>query len=344
LGDAYTRDDTADEYLAGQIAEALATDARTNELGITVSVHGGVVLLRGVVAAALRRELAAEVAAQAAPGMRIQNDISVPEAAPASPERGTAVIRIAAVGDVHMAEDLRGRLRPLVEGIAADADVLLLAGDLTQHGTLSEGRVVAAEFGGLPVPVVAVLGNHDYHSDEQGLISAVLGAEGITVLEGSGVVIETPAGSLGVAGTKGFGGGFPGRCAAAFGEREMKQFVAVSQQLADDLRGALAGLDAQVRVALTHYSPVPDTLAGEPPEIFPFLGSYLLAQAADEAGADLMLHGHAHAGTEKGLTPGGIEVRNVAMPVLGRPYATYHIDTEASGSPDSEQSPASRRS
>jgi len=180
------------------------------------------------------------------------------------------VIRVAPVGDVHMAADLRGQLRPDFTGIAADADVLLLAGDLTQHGVLSEGNVVAAEFGGLPVPVVAVLGNHDYHSDEQIEIAMALAAAGITVLEGNGTVIETQAGRLGVAGTKGFGGGFPGRCAAAFGEREMKDFVIASKQSAEGLRGALAGLDAPVRVALTHYSPVPETLAGEPPEIYPF--------------------------------------------------------------------------
>jgi Icc-related predicted phosphoesterase len=235
------------------------------------------------------------------------------------------VIRIAAVGDVHLAEDLRGKLRPQYAEIAADADALLLAGDLTQHGQLQEALVVAAEFGTFPVPVVAVLGNHDYHSDQQDEIAEVLRAEGIVVLEGDGTVVETRAGRLGVAGTKGFGGGFPPACAAAFGEREMKQFANASQQLGEGLRSGLAGLDADVRVALTHYSPVPDTLAGEPPEIYPFLGSYLLAEAADQAGADLMLHGHAHAGTEKGLTPGGIQVRNVALPVLGRPYAIYSV-------------------
>ncbi len=143
------------------------------------------------------------------------------------------------------------------------------------------------------------------------------------MLEGSGVVLSLPGGRLGVAGTKGFGGGFPGKCATEFGEPEMKSFVHHSRDLAAGLGEALGDLDAGVRVALTHYAPVKDTLTGEPPEIYPFLGSYFLAEAGDGAGADLMLHGHAHAGTEKGLTPGGVSVRNVALPVLRRAYAVY---------------------
>jgi Icc-related predicted phosphoesterase len=233
------------------------------------------------------------------------------------------MIRVAAVGDVHLGEDLRGRFRPRLATLAEDAEVLLLAGDLTQHGTLAEGEVVAEEFAGLEVPVVTVLGNHDYHGDQQDEISKVLTDAGITVLECSGTVLDLPGGLLGVAGTKGFGGGFPGRCGSDFGEPEMKSFVRHSKELAAGLGEALAGLGAGTCVALTHYSPVADTLAGEPMEIYPFLGSYFLAEAADGAGADLILHGHAHAGTEKGLTPGGVSVRNVAMPVLRRPYAVY---------------------
>ena len=236
------------------------------------------------------------------------------------------MIRVAAVGDVHLGPDVRGRLRPAYRGIDADADALLLAGDLTQHGTLDEAHVVAAEFAGLPVPVVAVLGNHDYHSGQQQQITALLQDAGITVLEGSGTVLSVPGGRLGVAGTKGFGGGFPGKCATEFGEPELKTFVSVSRAMAAGLRDALeslAGLGADARVALTHYAPVEDTLKGEPPEIYPFLGSYFLAEAGDSAGAGLMVHGHAHAGTERGCTPGGVSVRNVALPVLHRAYAVY---------------------
>lgn len=239
------------------------------------------------------------------------------------------MIRVAAVGDVHLGEDLRGRLRSQLKGLSEAADVLLLAGDLTQHGTVGEARVVAEEFAGLDVPVAAVLGNHDYHSGAEAEITKLLTDSGMTVLEGSGTVFDLPGGRLGVAGSKGFGGGFPGRCASEFGEPEMKAFVSHSKELAAGLAEALRDLEADTRIALTHYAPVPDTLAGEAPEIYAFLGSYFLAEAADACGADLMLHGHAHAGTEKGLTPGGIAVRNVALPVLGCAYAVYCVAAEA---------------
>jgi len=238
------------------------------------------------------------------------------------------MIRVAAVGDVHLGEDLRGSLRPRLAGIADHADVLLLAGDLTRYGDPAEARVVAAEFGGLAVPVVAVLGNHDYQCDRAGEVTRVLEEAGITVLEGSGVVLGLPGGRLGIAGTKGFGVGFPGKSGSEFGEPEMKAFVRHSRLLADDLGRALKELDADAKVALTHYSPVEDTLAGEPPEIYPFLGSYFLAEAIDGGPADLALHGHAHAGSEKGRTPGGVPVRNVAMPVIRRPYAVYCLGAE----------------
>jgi Icc-related predicted phosphoesterase len=238
-------------------------------------------------------------------------------------------MRVAAVGDVHLGEDLRGRLRPQLTGLDEAADVLLLAGDLTQHGTVAEAQVVAEEFAGLGVPVAAVLGNHDYHSGHEAEITKLLTDSGMTVLEGSGRVFDLPGGRLGVAGSKGFGGGFPGRCGSEFGEPEMKAFVRHSKELAASLAAALRGLDCDVRIALTHYAPVPDTLAGEPPEIYAFLGSYFLAEAADACGADLMLHGHAHAGTEKGLTPGGVAVRNVALPVLGCAYAVYCLASAA---------------
>jgi Icc-related predicted phosphoesterase len=236
------------------------------------------------------------------------------------------MIRIGAVGDVHLGEDTRGQLRPALENIAAHADVLLLAGDLTRHGTASEAKSVAEEFGGLPVPVVAVLGNHDYHSDQQDEITEVLTSVGITVLESTSTVLDIAGERVGIAGAKGFGGGFAGKCAADFGEPEMKAFVGHSKQIAARLRCALDELDAPYRIALTHYSPVNDTLVGEPPEIYPFLGSYLLAEAIDHAQVSLAVHGHAHHGCEQGMTPGGIPVRNVAQPVIRRAYAVYCLD------------------
>ena len=236
------------------------------------------------------------------------------------------MIRVAAVGDVHLGPDVRGSIAPHLNGLGEQADALLLAGDLTQHGTMAEAEIVAEEFGDVGVPVVAVLGNHDYQSDQQTDITRVLRLSGIHVLEGTGIELNLPGGTLGVAGSKGFGGGFPGRCASEFGESQMKEFVGHSRRLADGLAAALDTLESDVRVVLTHYAPVPDTLAGEPPEIYPFLGSYFLAEAADAAAADLAVHGHAHGGQECGITPGGVPVRNVALPVLRRAYAVYSLD------------------
>jgi Icc-related predicted phosphoesterase len=235
------------------------------------------------------------------------------------------VIRVAAVGDVHLDEDVVGRFRPALENLPEQADVLLLAGDLTRHGSAAEAECVAREFGDLAVPVLAVLGNHDHHCDEPERVVEILTAAGITVLEGTSTVLTCAGGRLGVAGVKGFGGGFAGRCASDFGEPEMEAFVRTTNESAEALGKALRGLDCDLLVALTHYSPVPDTLAGEPLEIYPFLGCYQLGQAIDSAPTALALHGHAHHGTERGTTPGGVRVRNVAHPVIKQAYSIFHL-------------------
>jgi Icc-related predicted phosphoesterase len=235
------------------------------------------------------------------------------------------VIRIAAIGDLHIDDDERGRFRPAFEHLPDHADMLLLAGDLTRHGTEEEGRAIADEVRGLAVPVVAVLGNHDYHSDQQDVLTEQLTDAGVHVLEGTSIVLPVDGRRVGVAGAKGFGGGFPGKHASEFGEPEMKAFIRHTKDVSARLRDALVALDCDVRVALTHYSPVRDTLAGEPPEIHPFLGSYHLAEAIDAAPADLAVHGHAHLGSEKGLTPAGVRVRNVAHPVIKQAYAVYTL-------------------
>ncbi|MFM9591997.1 metallophosphoesterase family protein [Streptomyces scabiei] len=247
------------------------------------------------------------------------------------------MIRVAAVGDIHLGLDGRGLLRPAFDTLGDCADLLLLAGDLTRHGTPEEARVVAGEVAGLAVPVIAVLGNHDHHAECPGDVTAVLREAGVTVLEGESTVVEVDGTRVGVAGTKGFGGGFAGRSGSEFGEPEMKAFVRHTRRLADGLRRALEELardGCAVRVALTHFSPVPDTLVGEPPEIYPFLGSYLLAEAMDEAGADLAVHGHAHLGTEHGITSGGVRVRNVAQPVIRRAFAVYALPVGAAPARD----------
>lgn len=237
--------------------------------------------------------------------------------------------RIAAVGDIHFGEESAGSYRPQLEHLADRADMLLLAGDLTRHGHPGEAAVLAAELSGLAVPVVAVLGNHDYHSDRQDQITTILQQAGVRVLEGDSLTLDVGDVRIGIAGSKGFGGGFAGACGSEFGEPEMKAFMAHTRAISERLGKEIETLQVDLRIALMHYAPVPDTLAGERLEIFPFLGSYLLGEAVDRAGAHLILHGHAHAGTEKGVTPGGIHVRNVAQPVIGHAYALYCFDADA---------------
>ena len=238
------------------------------------------------------------------------------------------MIRVAAVGDVHVGVDSVGRLAPRLAGLADHADLFLLAGDLTHRGRPEEAKVLAEELRGVGVPTVAVLGNHDYHSDEQEAVTEVLEDAGIKVLEGDAVVVEVRGRRVGIAGTKGFGGGFAGASASDFGEPEMKAFVGHTKTLAGRLERALGGLRADRKIALLHYSPVAETLAGEPREIHAFLGSYLLAEAVDRAGADLAIHGHAHRGSRNGTTAGGVPVRNVAAPVIGRAYEVFRFDPD----------------
>ena len=238
------------------------------------------------------------------------------------------MIRVAAVGDIHLNTSNRGRLAPHLDDLASSADVLLLAGDVTCLGTAAEAEVVAEELAPVAssLPVLAVLGNHDLHGDEAVAVAGVLGGAGIRVLEGDADTIDVGDLRVGVVGTKGFGGGFVGNSASEFGEPEFKAFARHGREVAERLRSALQSLAADVKLALLHYSPIAETLAGERPEIFAFLGSHHLADAVDEAGADLVVHGHAHAGTESGTTPGGVAVRNVAQAVLGRPFAVYGVE------------------
>lgn len=233
------------------------------------------------------------------------------------------MIRIAATGDLHFGTDSAGMFRREIEGLGERADMLLLAGDLTRVGDPGEAEVLAREMAGAPVPVITVLGNHDYHSGEEKAVRSTLEQAGVRVLEGESEVVEVDGTRVGIAGVKGFCGGFAGASATDFGEPEMKGFIRETKHSAGRLRDALADLSADVRVALMHYSPVKETLHGEPPEIYAFLGSYLLAEAVDREGADLVLHGHAHRGAEHGVTPGGVPVRNVAQPVINRPYRVF---------------------
>jgi len=235
------------------------------------------------------------------------------------------MVHIAAFADSHVGADTAGALRPHLLDVADRADLLLVGGDLTKCGTADEAKLFAEEIVDLGVPEIAVLGNHDYEADEVPAFVRELEERGIVVLEGETAAFEVDGVTVGIAGSKGFGGGFAGACATAFGEPETKAFIGHTQRVAARLHDALQSLDTDVRIVLLHYSPVEGTLEGERREIYPFLGSYLLAEAIDAAGADLVLHGHAHGGREHGETAGGIPVRNVAQPVLGSAYKIFTL-------------------
>ena len=239
------------------------------------------------------------------------------------------MIRVAAVGDLHLNASNRGRLAPQLDELPSRADVLLLAGDLTCLGTAAEADVVAEELSVVAsrLPVLAVLGNHDFHADESVAVAGILGRAGVRVLEGDADCVDVDGVRVGVAGTKGFGGGFVGNSASEFGEPEFKAFARHGKDVADRLRDALQSMAVDVKLALLHYAPIAETLHGERPEIFPFLGSHHLADAVDEAGADLVVHGHAHAGTFEGRL-GDVPVFNVSVPVMKRDFWVFELAVE----------------
>lgn len=241
------------------------------------------------------------------------------------------MVRIATAGDVHCGAHDAGRVREQFAAVHEEADVLLLAGDLTNHGTPDEMHAIADGLRDVVgrIPVYAVFGNHDVHAELEAEARAILEAAGITVLEQEVATLAVNGTSVGIAGAKGFCGGFRGGCASSFGEREMRMFLKPTAEAAAFFAAALRALDTDVRVALMHFAPVPDTLLGERWELFPFLGAYQLGEAIDDAGADLALHGHAHRGTERGQTPGGVPVRNVAQAVLKRAYAVYEVEARS---------------
>lgn len=237
-------------------------------------------------------------------------------------------VTVAAVGDLHVGADDATAVDAVRGAIPDETAALLLAGDLTRRGLLAEYELLARGLEEIPVPVIAVLGNHDVETDQQDAGVRMLSEADVTVLRGEATVVDTGTLRVGVAGTTGFGGGFTGAEVADFGEPEMKAFAARSRRSATSLRralDALDALDADLRVGLTHYSPARETLRGEPRELYPFLGSSLLARALDRGAADIAIHGHAHAGNMHGQTPGGVPVANVAQPVIRRPVARCEV-------------------
>lgn len=236
------------------------------------------------------------------------------------------MVRIAAAGDVHCGTHDNGRVREQFAHVSREADILLLAGDLTNHGTPDEMACFAKQLSDVvTIPVVAILGNHDVHSEQEGEMRRILEEAGVTVLEKETAEFTFNGVTVGVAGAKGFGGGFRGGCASTFGEREMRMFLAPTHAYGEFFESALRTLDTDIRLALMHFAPIPETLFGERWEIFPFLGAYQLGDALDASGADMAFHGHAHRGCEVGQTPAGVPVRNVAQAVIGKAYRVYEI-------------------
>jgi Icc-related predicted phosphoesterase len=231
-----------------------------------------------------------------------------------------STVRIAAYADVHCYEELRGRLRLELERANREADVLVLAGDLTLNGRVDEASVLAEELRGVKIPVVAVLGNHDYELDEQVRIAQELQHVGVWVLDGDAVTLNLGKRRVGFAGVKGFCGGFGDRLIAPFGEEALKAFVRVGQVETSKLDAGLRQLrnDEAVDnvVVVVHYAPVRDTVVGEPPELFPYLGNSSLSDPIDRHETDVVFHGHAHYGSPFGRTPSGVPVFNVARPLV----------------------------
>ena len=221
-------------------------------------------------------------------------------------------MRIAALADLHFSPQSYDRLREPLSRVRDEADVLVLAGDLTNYGKPEEMESLLNALVRLRVPTVAVLGNHDYESGKHEELIKMMSTEGIKILDGSSYERD----GVGFAGTKGFLGGFGRGVLTAFGEPEVKAFVQASIDEAMKLERALSLLRAEKRVVIVHYAPIADTVKGEPPEISPYLGSARLAEVADRHGCQLILHGHAHHGAPEGRTTGGIPVYNVALPIL----------------------------
>ena len=225
-------------------------------------------------------------------------------------------VRFAAIGDLHVTKDSAGALRHLFAQAAEAADVLLLCGDLTDYGTAEEAQVLADELTIVSIPVVAVLGNHDYESGTPEAVVGALTHAGVRVLDGEACEIE----GVGIVGVKGFAGGFGRGSLGAWGEPAIKLFVQEALHEAMKLESALAKLRTLRRIALLHYSPIAGTVEGEPMEIYPFLGSSRLEEPLLRYPVDAVFHGHAHRGTLEARTINGVPVYNVARPLLLRTF------------------------
>jgi Icc-related predicted phosphoesterase len=228
------------------------------------------------------------------------------------------IVRIAAVGDTHLGRAAYGPpIQTLFGQVAELADVLALCGDLTDRGEPEEGRQLARVLAGVGVPVVAVLGNHDYESGKVPELSRILSEAGVQVLDG-GDAAEIHG--IGFAGVKGFAGGFGRRALGPWGEETIKLFVREAVEEALKLETSLSKLRTDRRVVLLHYSPIAGTVEGEPKEIYPYLGSSRLEEPLIRYPVDVVFHGHAHHGCLEGKTVGGVRVYNVSLSLLQRSF------------------------
>ena len=232
-------------------------------------------------------------------------------------------MRIAATADLHFVPSSHAAILEQLSRVRNEADVLVLAGDLTNFGQPSEMEPLLNALVRLRVPTIAVLGNHDYESGKEKELMEMMTGGGIKVLDGSGYERD----GVGFAGTKGFIGGFGRGMLTAFGEAEVKTFVKASIDESLKLERGLAQLRAPKRVVVLHYAPIAATIKGEAPEISPFLGTSRLAEVIDRHGANIVFHGHAHHGTPDGCTMAGIPVHNVSITLLQaqNPPAVYRI-------------------
>jgi len=245
-----------------------------------------------------------------------------------SPDAGAraGTIRLAALGDLHVGENAERPFRDLFARISQEADVLALCGDLTNFGKTPEAEILAEDLLACTIPVVAVLGNHDYECGQPQEVSRILHQAGVKMLDGEAYEIE----GVGFAGGKGFIGGYGRNMLTAFGEPEIKAFVQASVDENLKLESSLRMLKTERTVVVLHYAPIAATLEGEPLEIFPFMGSARMGETIDRFdGVKFVVHGHAHSGVFEGHTPRGVPVYNVARPVLARKmgveFATFDV-------------------
>jgi Icc-related predicted phosphoesterase len=237
----------------------------------------------------------------------------------------TATLRVAAAGDVHAAEPLREHLTRAFAAVDDDCDLVLLAGDLTTHGLPEQSEVLAEACAHVRIPVVAVLGNHDYHSGQAAAVAEALARGGVVVLDRDHTILEIGDLEVGIVGTKGFVGGFPGAEIPDFGEATLRQIYSeTSSEVVALERGLEAVAGCHKRIVLLHYAPIVDTIVGEPESIWAFLGSGRLAGPIGMHRPDLVVHGHAHHGRPQGFI-GTVPVHNVAVQVTGQDFVAFTI-------------------